>query len=79
MTVAAAISQTKTQRDIAGRHYLTKSDLNALYFATYELARPRGWKQPLTVGHYWLAALVVFFNYGVDTGTVLMPTLFEGS
>ena len=41
----------KPQRDEAGRHYLTKSDLNAPYFATYELKRPRGWKQPFTVGH----------------------------
>ena len=47
-----------------------KSDLNALYFATYQLPRPRGWNEPFTVGHYWRAALVVFFNYGVDTGTV---------
>ena len=60
----------KPQRDVAGRHYLTKSDLNALYFATYQLKKPRGWKQPLTVGHYWRAALVVFFNYGLDTGTI---------
>ena len=67
----------KPQRDVAGRHYLTKSDLNSLYFATYELARPRGWKQPLTVGHYWRAALVVFFNYGVDTGTVFMSAAFH--
>jgi hypothetical protein len=27
-------------------------------------------KQPFTVGHSWRAALVAFFNYGVDTGTV---------
>ena len=60
----------KQQRDVAGRHYLTKSDLNALYFATYQLPRPRGWKQHVTVGHHWRAALVVFFNYGVDTGTI---------
>ncbi len=60
----------KPQRDVAGRHYLTKSDLNALYFATYQLPRPRGWKHAVTVGHHWRAALVVFFNYGVDTGTV---------
>ncbi|WP_160149663.1 site-specific integrase [Roseiconus lacunae] len=60
----------KQQRDVAGRHYLTKSDLNALYFATYQLPRPRGWKQPATVGHHRRAALVVFFSYGVDTGTV---------
>ena len=69
----------KPQRDVAGRHYLTKSDLNAHYFATHQLPRPRGWKQPLTVGHYWRAALVVFFNYGVDTGTVFQSAGFHGA
>ena len=67
----------KPQRDVAGRHYLTKSDLNALYFATYQLPRPRGWNQPFTVGHYWRAALVVFFNYGVDTGKKKGTFYFE--
>jgi hypothetical protein len=60
----------KPQRDVAGRHYLTKTELNALYFATHQMARPRGWDAPFPVGRYWRAALVVFFNYGVDTGTV---------
>ncbi len=59
----------KPQRDVAGRHYLTKSEMNALYFATYQMKRPRGWNHPFTIGHYWRCALVVFFNYGVDTGT----------
>ena len=68
----------KPRRDVAGRHYLTKADLNALYFATYELPRPRGWSQPFTVGRYWRAALVVFFNYGVDTGTVFKTAAFHG-
>ncbi len=67
----------KPQRDVAGRHYLTKSELNALYFATYELKKPRGWKQSLTVGHYWRAALAVFFNYGVDTGTIFKSAVFH--
>lgn len=67
----------KPQRDVAGRHFLTKADLNALYFATYELSRPRGWKQPFTVGHHWRAALVVFFNYGVDTGTIFKTASFH--
>jgi len=67
----------KPQRDVAGRHYLTKPDLNALYFATHQLPRPRGWNQPLTVGHYWRAALVVFFNCGVDTGTVFRSARFH--
>lgn len=67
----------KHQRDVAGRHYLTKPDLNALYFATYRMERPRGWKHPLSVGHYWRAALVVFFNYGVDTGTVFKSANFH--
>jgi hypothetical protein len=25
---------------------------------------------PHPIGRYWRAALVVFFNYGVDTGTI---------
>ena len=40
----------KPQRDVAGRHYLTKKDLNALYFATYQLPQLRGWKQAF---HGW--------------------------
>jgi integrase len=60
----------KPLRDVAGRHYLTKPELNALYFATHQMRRPRGWNHPLPIGRYWRAALVVFFNYGVDTGTI---------
>jgi len=60
----------RQQRDVAGRHYLTKAEINALYFATHQMARPRGWDAPSPVGRYWRAALVVFFNYGVDTGTI---------
>ena len=52
----------KPQRDVAGRHYLTKPDLNALYFATYQLKRPRGWMQSFTVGHHWRAALVFYVS-----------------
>ena len=62
--------KARDQRDVAGRHYLTKGELNALYFATHQLKRPRGWAAPYPVGRYWRAALVVFFNYGLDTGTV---------
>ena len=58
------------QRDVAGRYYFTKSELNALYFATHGMKRPRGWEHALPVGRYWRCALVVFFNYGVDTGTI---------
>ena len=64
-------------RDVAGRHYLTKAELNALYFATHQLRRPRGWKEPVPVGRYWRAALVVFFNYGLDSGTVWGTTAFH--
>jgi hypothetical protein len=60
----------RAQRDVAGRHYLTKAELNALYFATHRMVRPRGWNLPFPVGRYWRCALVVFFNYGVDTGMV---------
>jgi integrase len=67
----------REQRDVAGRHYLTKSEINSLYFATHEMQRPRGWDHPLPVGRYWRSALVVFFNYGVDTGTVWKAAPFH--
>ncbi len=62
--------QARPQRDVAGRHYLTKGELNALYFATHAMRRPHGWNRPYSVGRYWRCALVLFFNYGLDTGTV---------
>ena len=46
------------QRDVAGRHYLTKAELNALYFATHEMKRPRGWDRPMPIGRYWRSAIV---------------------
>lgn len=64
------LPKPKLQRDIAGRHYLTKAEINALYFATHRMKRPRVWNSPLPIGRYWRAALVLFFNYGLDTGTV---------
>ena len=64
----------RDQRDVAGRHYLTKAEINALYFATHKMGRPRGWDAPYPIGRYWRAALVVFFNYGLDTGTVWRST-----
>ena len=63
-------SKPRPQRDVAGRHYRTKAEINALYFATHQLTRPRGWSVPIPVGRFWRAALVVFFNYGVDSGTI---------
>src|SRR5262245_18595776 len=47
------------------------------YFATQSMIRPRGWDEPVPVGRYWRAALVVFFNYGVDTGTVWKSAPFH--
>ena len=41
-----------------------------MYFATHKMKRPKGWKSPIPVDRYWRSALVLFFNYGVDTGTV---------
>jgi hypothetical protein len=64
----------RQQRDVAGRHYLTSAEINALYFATHKMKRPRGWKELIPVGLYWRCALVVFFNYGVDTGTIWKAT-----
>jgi integrase len=67
----------KPQRDVAGKHYLTKAEINALYFATHQIKRPRGWSHPYPIGRYWRCALVVFFNYGVDTGTVWKTAPFH--
>ncbi|MEO1497998.1 MAG: hypothetical protein AAFV43_12700 [Planctomycetota bacterium] len=64
-------------RDVAGRHYLTKAELNALYFATHQMPRPHGWRESIPVGRYWRAALVVLFNYGLDSGTVWGTTPFH--
>lgn len=46
-------------REVAGRHYLTKAEINALYFATHEMPRPRGWRNPVSVGRYGPANLFV--------------------
>lgn len=67
----------KPQRDVAGRHNLTKAEINAIYFATHQMNRPRGWNNPFPVGRYWNCALVIFFNYGVDTGTVWKTAPFH--
>jgi hypothetical protein len=69
--------QPGEQRDVAGRHYLTKAEIYALYFATHSMGRPRGWVRPIPVGRYWRAALVVLFNYGVDRGTVWKSAPFH--
>jgi hypothetical protein len=65
------------QRDVAGRHYLTKAEINALYFATHQMKRPGGWKNTAPVGRHWRSALVVFFNYGLDTSTVWKSAPFH--
>ena len=64
----------RPQRDVAGRHYLTKAEINALYFATHQMQRPRGWSSPVPVGRFWRCALVLFYNYGLDTGTLWRST-----
>jgi hypothetical protein len=71
---APRFPKPKEQRDVAGRHYLTKPEINALYFATHQMRRPCGWDGLFPVGRYWRAALVLFFNYGLDTGTVWEST-----
>jgi hypothetical protein len=41
------------------------------------MERPRGWDGLIPIGRYWRSALVVFFNYGVDTGTVWKSAPFH--
>lgn len=69
--------KARHQREIAGRHYLTKAEINALYFATHKMKRPRGWNEVHPVGRYRRSALVVLFNYGVDTGTIWKSAPFH--
>lgn len=64
------LPRPKAQGDVAGCHYLAKAELNALYFATHSMRRPQGWDREVPVGRYWRCALVLFFNYDLDTGTV---------
>jgi hypothetical protein len=42
-----------------------------------QIRRPRGWSHAMHIGRYWRCALVVFFNYGVDTGTVWKAAPFH--
>lgn len=42
----------RPQRDVAGRHYLTKAEINAIYFATHKMERPRGWNGATPIGRY---------------------------
>jgi hypothetical protein len=67
----------RQHRAVAGRHYLTKEEINALYFATHRMKRPKSWDEPYPVGRFWRCALVVFFNYGMDTGTVWKRASFH--
>lgn len=67
----------KAQRDVRGRYYLTKAEINALYFATHTMKQPKGWKESNSVGRYWRAAIALFFNYGVDTGTLWKSAPFH--
>jgi integrase len=60
-----------------GRHYLTKAEINAIYFATHQMNRPRGWGHSFAIGRFWRCALVVFFNYGLDKGSVWKTARFH--
>lgn len=63
--------ETRRQRDVAGKYCLTHEQLSALYQATYKLRVPRGWDRPEHIGLHWRVGLVMWFNYGVDTGTLM--------
>jgi hypothetical protein len=39
----------RDRREVAGQHYLTKAEINAHYFATHQMKRPRGWASPFPV------------------------------
>jgi len=66
---ASPFPKPRKQRDVAGGHYLTKAEINALCFAAHRLKRPRGWIAPISVGRFWRWALVVFFKLEVGVCT----------
>ncbi len=41
------------------------------------MKRPKGWKEEIPLGRYWRAALVLLFNYGLDTGTIWRTAPFH--
>jgi len=67
----------RIHRRATGRHYLTKAEINSLYFATHKMKCPKGWKESIPVGKYWRAAIVLFFNYAMDTGTIWKAAPFH--
>lgn len=56
--------------EAAGLYFFTDSELDAIYWATYKLSRPRGWEKPHSFGQYVRGALALFLTYGVDTQLV---------
>jgi len=56
--------------EAAGLYFFTDEELDALYWATYKLERPRAWDKPHSFGQYLRAALSMFVTYGVDTQLV---------
>ena len=49
----------RPHRRIAGRHYLTKPEINAIYFATHKRQRPRGWNDSIPIGRYWRTSIEI--------------------
>ena len=63
----------RQHRAVAGRHYLTKEEINALYFATHRMKQPCSWDEPFPESDDSGGAQpVVFFNY-----ITLTPVPFE--
>jgi len=64
----------KDQNDVEGHYYLSKAELNASYSTSDQLRKPRGWSQSPSIGAYSRSGLELFFNSGVETGTIWKPT-----
>lgn len=64
------LPEKREQKNAAGLFFLTDDELDALYWATYRMHSPRGWKSPWPIGYYWRTALALFITYGVDTQLV---------
>lgn len=65
-----AFPPKRQQRDRAGFCYLELSEIDRLYWATWGMQPARNWRSRLEPGVYWRAALVLLFNFGLDSSTL---------
>lgn len=57
-------------REVAGLYWMTDEEVSRLYWSTFDMAKPYRWKSQQHVGVFWRAAIVLAYNYAMDTQTL---------